>query len=125
MRLSNCYKALFMLPATTLFDFFPYFKDFYVHANSVVEAHLPNWYLLLRFCPQIKAQHYSEPRLKSSFCYKALFTLPAPPLFKFFRDFEDFYVHANSVDEAHLPNWYLFSLLSPTDYSPKLFLAQI
>ena len=50
----------------------------------------------------------SKPKLRQSNCYKALYSCCQHPRFStFFRNFKDFYVHAKSVDKAHLPYWYL------------------
>ena len=44
-----------------------------------------------------------------------------PSLFDFFRDFNDFRVNANSVDEAHLPNLYDLLCLRPENTAWHFF----
>ena len=54
-----------------LFHIAAYFNDFYTRITSVVKAHLHNWCLLLRFCPENTAWTFSEPRLKRSKFYNS------------------------------------------------------
>ena len=88
-------------PKPPIFDFFRYFNDFHVHKLQARHTYLI-WNLLLCFCQENTTCHFFRPRLRLSNCYKALSMLPAPPLFPFFRDFNDFHVQKISVDEAPL-----------------------
>ena len=76
----------------SLLVFFRYFNDFLVLKVSVREAHLPDEYFLIFFCPENTALLFSEPRLIRSFCYMALFFVPAPLLYVVFRVFNDLHV---------------------------------
>ena len=71
-----------------------------------------NWYLLLHFCPYNAAWYFSEPILRRSKCYKALFW-QNPRFPTFFRDFKDFHSHKSPVGHAQLPNRYLLLCFCP------------
>ena len=111
LRRSKCYKlqGFIHTASTPLFAFFRDFNEFRLRKVSVGQAHLPNQYYLLCFCPENTAWHFFEPNLRRSKCYKALFTLLRDtysteiPFFVIFCYYKDFYLHKSSVGEAHLP----------------------
>ena len=74
--------------------------------QSLCSRSTPTLYLLFSFCQKNLVWYFSEPRLRRSNCYKALYMLATPPFFVFFRDSNDFHPRKASVGEAHLPNLY-------------------
>ena len=67
-----------------LFHIVANLNDFLPRKTSVGKAHLPNWYLLLRFCPDNTVWHVSEHRSTRSKCYKAIFDLQKARFLSFF-----------------------------------------
>ena len=65
-------ESIFVKNNFALFHIVANLNDFLL----VGKAHLPNWYLLLRYCPENTAWHFSEPTSTRSEFYKALFVLP-------------------------------------------------
>ena len=98
LRPYSCCKSPRFLP------FFRNFTDFHVHKGSECEAHLPDRYLLLCFCPENTTQPISKAKSNEAGSFKALFMLQIPPFFAVFRDFNIFNVLRALICEAQYIN---------------------
>ena len=78
--------------------------------QSLCSRSTPTLYLLFSFCQKNLVWYFSEPRLRRSNCYNALFMLSITSTlnFQLFRDSNDFRVHnISATSKAYLSNWYL------------------
>ena len=109
---SKCYKALFTLPTTPFSPFFRDLNEFRARKASVGQAHLPNRYLSLCFCPNNTAWHFWSLIWDDQNATR-LYSRCQHPFFRLFSQFQWISISQTSVGQAHLLNRYFLLCFCP------------